>query len=55
MTEENWEGADLVMEVVSSGNEDRRRALKTKREEYALAGIPASTGSSTRNSVTSLY
>jgi Uma2 family endonuclease len=40
MTEEYWEGADLVMEVVSSGNEDRRRDLKTKREEYALAGIP---------------
>jgi Uma2 family endonuclease len=40
MTNEYWEGADLVMEVVSSGNEDRRRDLKTKREEYARAGIP---------------
>jgi Uma2 family endonuclease len=40
MTQEYWEGADLVMEVVSSGNEDRRRDLKTKREEYALARIP---------------
>jgi Uma2 family endonuclease len=40
MTQEYWEGADLVMEVVSSDNEDRRRDLKTKREEYALAGIP---------------
>ena len=28
------------MEVVSSGDEDRRRDLKTKRDEYALAGIP---------------
>jgi Uma2 family endonuclease len=40
MTQEYWEGADLVMEVVSSGNEDRRRDLKTKRDEYALARIP---------------
>jgi Uma2 family endonuclease len=40
MTEEYWEGADLVMEVVSSGDEDRRRDLMTKREEYARAGIP---------------
>ena len=39
-TEEYWEGADLVMEVVSPGDEDRRRDLKTKREEYAQAGIP---------------
>jgi Uma2 family endonuclease len=38
--ERYWEGADLVMEVVSSGDKDRRRDLKTKREEYALAGIP---------------
>ena len=40
ITDEYWEGADLVMEVVSSGDEDRRRDLKTKREEYAQAGIP---------------
>ena len=40
ITEEYWEGADLVMEVVSAGDEDRRRDLKTKREEYAQAGIP---------------
>ena len=40
ITEEYWEGADLVMEVVSSGDEDRRRDLKTKREEYAQARIP---------------
>jgi len=33
-----WEGADLVMEVVS--DEDRRRDLETKRFEYARAGIP---------------
>jgi Uma2 family endonuclease len=34
-----WKGADLVMEVVSSDEEDRRRDLVTKRREYALAGI----------------
>ena len=33
-----WEGADLVMEVVS--DDDRRRDLETKRREYARAGIP---------------
>jgi len=32
-----WEGADLVMEVLSS---DRRHDLVTKRAEYAQAGIP---------------
>ena len=32
-------GADLVIEVVSAGEEDRRRDLQTKREEYAQAGI----------------
>ncbi len=32
-----WDGADLVMEVVS--DDDRRRDLETKRLEYALAGI----------------
>jgi Uma2 family endonuclease len=36
--EEFWEGADLVMEVVS--DDDRRRDLDTKRREYAQAGIP---------------
>ena len=40
MTDEYWEGADLVMEVVSAGDEDRRRDSTTKREEYAQAGIP---------------
>jgi len=35
-----WIGADLVMEVVSDGDENRHRDLVTKREEYALAGVP---------------
>jgi Uma2 family endonuclease len=35
-----WDGADLVVEVVSDGAEDRYRDLVTKREEYAQAGIP---------------
>jgi Uma2 family endonuclease len=39
ITNEYWEGADLVMEVVSADDEDRRRDLKTKREEYAQACI----------------
>jgi Uma2 family endonuclease len=33
-----WEGADLVMEVVS--DDYRRHDLETKRREYARAGIP---------------
>lgn len=33
-----WEGADLVMEVVS--RDDPLRDLETKRREYAQAGIP---------------
>jgi len=37
--ESYWEGADLVMEVVSNSPEDRRRDLGTKRREYAQAGI----------------
>ncbi len=37
MQEQFWEGADLVMEVVS---EDRRHDFETKRAEYAEAGIP---------------
>jgi len=40
VTDDYWEGADLVMEVVSGNDDDRRRDLKKKREEYALAGIP---------------
>ena len=38
MGNEVWEGADLVMEVVST--DDRRRDIETKRFEYARAGIP---------------
>lgn len=37
-TEQYWLGADLVIEVVSPG--DRQRDTKTKRWEYAQAGIP---------------
>jgi Uma2 family endonuclease len=37
--EEFWKGADLVMEVVSGEEEDRRRDLITKRREYARARI----------------
>jgi Uma2 family endonuclease len=33
------EGADLVMEVVSEGEENRLRDLNIKRREYAAAGI----------------
>jgi Uma2 family endonuclease len=35
---EFWDGADLVMEVVSEDDPDRD--LQTKRDEYAEAGIP---------------
>jgi Uma2 family endonuclease len=35
---EFWDGADLVMEIVSE--DDRRRDVETKRFEYARAGIP---------------
>lgn len=38
MNQQYWEGADLVMEVVSP--DDPSLDLETKREEYALAGIP---------------
>jgi Uma2 family endonuclease len=38
--EEFWKRADLVMEVVSGGDDDRRRDLVTKRREYARARIP---------------
>lgn len=34
-----WDGADLVMEVVSDSREDRERDYHTKRGEYAAAGI----------------
>ena len=36
--EDYWQGADLVMEVVSPDDPDRD--LETKRSEYARAGIP---------------
>jgi Uma2 family endonuclease len=36
----NWEGADLVMEVVSDDPKDHERTWKTKVREYARAGIP---------------
>ncbi len=38
--EEFWDRADLIMEVISSDPEDRRRDLVTKRREYARARIP---------------
>ena len=38
MGEAFWDGADLVVEVVSP--DDRRRDLETKRNEYAQAAIP---------------
>ena len=38
--EDFWDRADLIMEVVSDDEEDRRRDLETKRREYARAGIP---------------
>jgi len=37
---EYWDGADLVMEVVSKGSEDQERDLVTKPREYAQAQIP---------------
>ncbi len=37
--EEYWSGADLVMEIVSDGVEDRERDLVKKRREYAEAGV----------------
>jgi Uma2 family endonuclease len=37
MSQQYWEGADLVMEVVDP--DDRKRDLVTKREEYAQARI----------------
>jgi Uma2 family endonuclease len=40
MGDEFWQGADLVLEIVSGNKEDRRRDLVIKRQEYAKAGIP---------------
>jgi len=37
---EYWLGADLVIEVVSEGEENRERDLVKKREDYARGGIP---------------
>ena len=37
---EFWEGADLVMEVVSGDRKDRLRDWKIKPKDYAAAGIP---------------
>ncbi len=34
-----WDGADLVVEVVSNSPEDHERDYHTKRAEYAAAGI----------------
>jgi Uma2 family endonuclease len=33
-------GADLALEVISEGAKNRKRDLRTKRREYALARIP---------------
>ena len=40
MGNDAWEGADLVVEVVSDDAESRERDLVRKRGEYARAGIP---------------
>lgn len=40
MGEETWDGADLVVEVVSEDEKSRKRDLVEKRREYAEAGIP---------------
>lgn len=37
---EFWDGADLVMEVVSGDAKDQARDWQTKPREYAAAGIP---------------
>ena len=37
---EYWDGADLVMEVVSGDPESRERDHARKRLDYAQAGIP---------------
>ena len=40
ITDDFWIGADLVMEVVSGSDSDRRRDVVEKRDEYAKARIP---------------
>ena len=40
LTENYCKGADLVMEVVSDGDEGHRLDRETKRDEYAKARIP---------------
>lgn len=40
ITNEYWKGADLVVEVVSGDDKDRRRDLIDKRRDYARARIP---------------
>lgn len=35
-----WTGADLVVEIMSEGEEDRKRDLIDKRKDYAEAQIP---------------
>jgi Uma2 family endonuclease len=37
--EEYWDGADLVMEVVSKDEKSQERDFVTKREDYAAAGV----------------
>ena len=34
-----WDGADLVMEIVSDDDKDRQRDYQAKSAEYAAAGI----------------
>lgn len=38
--EQHWDGADLVVEIVSGGAADRARDEQVKRREYADAGVP---------------
>src|ERR1700730_16910358 len=39
IAEEYWDGADLVVEVVSDDHESRHRDFEVKRRDYAKAGI----------------
>lgn len=39
-SDDYWEGADLVMEVISKDPESRQRDQEVKRSDYAEAGIP---------------